>query len=51
VSYVDAGYAICLSVLSLYAAGLLFRRRRLTRAAELAEPPSAAPGSPGPDTR
>lgn len=35
--YVDAGYAICLTVLFLYAVGLVLRHRRLTRAAALAE--------------
>jgi hypothetical protein len=37
VSYVDAGYAICLSVLAAYAGSLVLRRRRLTRAAALSE--------------
>ena len=32
-SYVDAGYAIALAVLALYALSLLARRRRLERAA------------------
>ncbi len=31
-SYVDAGYAIALSVLALYSLSLLLRRRRLERA-------------------
>lgn len=34
--YVDAGYAIALVVLALYAASLLLRRRRLARAAATA---------------
>lgn len=36
-TYVDAGYAIALVVLALYAAGLVSRRRRLERAARAAE--------------
>ena len=36
-SYVVAGYTICLSVLFLYAVGLILRRRRLTRAVAVAE--------------
>lgn len=36
-SYVDAGYAIALVVLTLYAVSLVLRRRRLTRAAARAE--------------
>jgi hypothetical protein len=51
-SYVDAGYAIVLSVLAVYAVGLLARRRRLTRAAALAEggrePRLGATGTGGP---
>jgi hypothetical protein len=39
VRYVDAGYTICLAVLFLYAVGLVLRRRRLARAAALAERP------------
>jgi hypothetical protein len=35
VSYVDAGYAIVLGVLALYALSLITRRRRLERAARL----------------
>jgi hypothetical protein len=37
--YVDAGYAICLGALALYAAGLAFRRRRLERAATVLDGP------------
>jgi hypothetical protein len=37
VRYVDAGYVIALSVIALYAAGLIARRRRLTRAVARAE--------------
>lgn len=40
-SYVDAGYAIGLSVLFLYAIGLVVRRRSLERA--------VAPSPPRPD--
>jgi hypothetical protein len=40
VSYVDAGYALALSVLFLYAASLFFRRRSLERAVDLSPPPS-----------
>jgi hypothetical protein len=40
VSYVDAGYAVGLSVLFLYAIGLVIRRRSLERAVELSLPPS-----------
>jgi uncharacterized protein (TIGR03382 family) len=36
VSYVDAGYAIALVVLAVYALSLLQRRRRLERAAAAA---------------
>jgi len=46
--YVDAGYAICLSVLFLYAASLMWRRRRLARAVMMAEPHEAAHPGPGP---
>ncbi|MGH9083163.1 MAG: hypothetical protein ACRDWN_07455 [Acidimicrobiales bacterium] len=45
-SYVDAGYAICLAVLALYAASLVFRRRRLERADALRADPSAAVEAP-----
>jgi hypothetical protein len=45
VSYVVAGYVICLSVLTAYAAWLLARRRRLTRAAALAEEAGAGAAS------
>lgn len=31
-SYVDAGYAVCLSVLALYGASVVARRHRLARA-------------------
>ncbi|HUA96063.1 MAG TPA: hypothetical protein VMB82_11125 [Acidimicrobiales bacterium] len=38
-SYVVAGYVICLTVLALYAVGLVLRRRRLERAAALLDAP------------
>lgn len=42
-SYVDAGYAVGLSALFLYAVGLIVRRRRLERRIELSDPrPSEA---------
>jgi hypothetical protein len=45
-SYVDAGYAVGLSVLFLYAIGLVIRRRSLERAVDLSLPPSdSAEGS------
>jgi hypothetical protein len=37
VSYVDAGYSICLTVLFLYGVSLILRRRRLLRAADIAQ--------------
>lgn len=47
--YVDAGYTIALFALALYAVTLVLRRRRLTRAAALAERPEAPPpGDPSP---
>jgi hypothetical protein len=36
-SYVDAGYSICLTVLFLYGVSLILRRRRLLRAVDVAE--------------
>jgi hypothetical protein len=54
VSYVDAGYAICLGVLALYALGLVLRHRRLERAAALLDaperdrPPAGTAGEPAP---
>ncbi|HEY1734845.1 MAG TPA: hypothetical protein VGG23_10385 [Acidimicrobiales bacterium] len=36
-SYVDAGYSICLTVLFLYGVSLILRRRRLLRAADVAD--------------
>jgi hypothetical protein len=49
VSYVDAGYAIALSVLFLYAVSLILRRRRGERAllmAERATPQGSAGAAP-----
>ncbi|MGH9047075.1 MAG: hypothetical protein ACRDVW_07150 [Acidimicrobiales bacterium] len=37
-SYVDAGYAVGLSVLFLYGLGLMLRRRNLERAVDLTLP-------------
>jgi heme exporter protein CcmD len=47
-SYVIAGYVICLSVLAAYAAWLVARRRRLTRAVALLEDrgPEGVVGAP-----
>ncbi|MDA8315529.1 MAG: hypothetical protein M0010_10210 [Actinomycetota bacterium] len=42
-SYVDAGYAIALSVLALYSLSLLLRRRRLERAAARGDAPGQDP--------
>jgi hypothetical protein len=39
VSYIDAGYAVGLSVLFAYAIGLMLRRRALERRTELRPPP------------
>jgi hypothetical protein len=38
VRYVDAGYAVALVALALYAVSLLWRRRRWTRAWGMTEP-------------
>ena|GEM_PF-5358264 len=48
--YIVAGYTICLGVLFLYAVSLVLRRRRLGRAAELADrrPPAVSAGPSGP---
>jgi hypothetical protein len=47
VSYVDAGYSICLTVLFAYGVSVLFRRRRLLRAAAVAERDAAvSPSGP-----
>ncbi len=39
-SYVDAGYAVALATLFLYAVGLVLRRRRWERALRMSEPPT-----------
>jgi hypothetical protein len=44
VSYVDAGYAIALATLFLYAIALVLRRRRWERALRTSEPPAADAG-------
>jgi hypothetical protein len=51
VSYVDAGYAIALGVLFVYAIGLGLRRRRWERALRVAQasPPPDAPTADGAD--
>jgi hypothetical protein len=47
--YVDAGYAVALSTLLVYAVSLVARRRRWARAYEMSEPPdldaASAPAS------
>ena len=47
-SYVDAGYAVGLSALFLYAAALVVRRHRLERRVPLPEPPGDARGGETP---
>jgi hypothetical protein len=47
VSYVDAGYAIVLVVLTLYASSLFARRRRTERAAERAAERNTGGGREG----
>jgi hypothetical protein len=46
VRYVDAGYAIALGTLFVYALSLLSRRRRWERALRAAEQPVADDGTP-----
>jgi len=41
VSYVDAGYAVALGTLFVYAISLVLRRRRWERALKMSEPPVA----------
>jgi hypothetical protein len=48
-SYVDAGYAIALSVLFVYSLGLVARRRRLARAVAAAAAPPATADPPAAD--
>ncbi len=51
-SYVDAGYAIALATLFVYAISLVLRRRRWERALRVSEAPLAqADGAPGPGER
>jgi hypothetical protein len=45
VSYVDAGYAVALGTLFLYAVSLLLRRRRWERAVRMSERPGAEEGA------
>jgi hypothetical protein len=46
VSYVDAGYAIALATLFVYAVGLVLRRRRWERALRMSEPVAEPDGAP-----
>ncbi len=51
-SYVDAGYAVALGALFVYAVGLVLRRRRWTRALRASEVPATETESaPGPGER
>ena len=43
-SYVDAGYAVALGTLFVYAVTLVLRRRRWERARRMSEPPATAAG-------
>ncbi len=48
--YVDAGYAIALATLFVYAITLVLRRRRWERALQMSEPtvePEGTPARPG----
>jgi len=45
VSYVDAGYAIALATLFVYAVSLVLRRRRWERALRMSERPVAEEGA------
>jgi hypothetical protein len=52
VSYVDAGYAVALGTLFVYAISLVLRRRRWERALRVSEAPAAdGDGVPGPGER
>jgi hypothetical protein len=51
VNYVDAGYAIALAALFLYAISLLLRRRRWERALRMSQPPSQLPSSQPPSSQ
>jgi hypothetical protein len=44
--YVDAGYAIALGTLAVYAVGLVLRRRRWERAARVSQGSPASPAEP-----
>jgi hypothetical protein len=46
VSYVDAGYAIALGTLFVYAVSLVLRRRRWERALHMSEPAVEPEGAP-----
>ena len=45
-SYVDAGYAIALATLFVYAITLVLRRRRWERALRMSEPTAEPEGAP-----
>ncbi|HEX4435105.1 MAG TPA: hypothetical protein VH012_09740 [Acidimicrobiales bacterium] len=45
-SYVDAGYAIALATLFVYAVTLVLRRRRWERALQMSEPGVEPEGAP-----
>ena len=45
-SYVDAGYAIALASLFVYAVSLVLRRRRWERALRMSEPAAESEGAP-----
>jgi hypothetical protein len=49
--YVDAGYAVALSTLFVYALSLVLRRRRWERAYHAASPPADPPAAAGPGER
>jgi hypothetical protein len=46
VRYVDAGYAIALATLFVYAVSLVLRRRRWERALQMSEPVTEPDGAP-----
>jgi hypothetical protein len=48
-SYVDAGYAIALATLFVYAITLVLRRRRWERALQVSQPPAAAAAAAEPE--
>ena len=45
-SYVDAGYAIALGTMFVYAVSLVLRRRRWERALRMSEPVAESEGAP-----